>query len=300
MVSKINIYESFRPLRNLQNETAVLPQSNFNPSQGLGTGTANSNVDTNTIRQSSIPQTFMKQLREPNGTTVPFTAMPISQHAGHPEARRTRYYGAKKPINFSRNYDFTQRDVPFNDESEQAYSELSKVAIIEDGRPANRVDFKVTPELSESKSVQYIEISEIRDAASLLVFIASPSRNFSINAKLISRTTEEASENFRYLHMMKSWAMPEANSKSKHIIDTSTPRVLRLYAYGKHLKAIPVVMKSLNINYPTDTDYIRTQDGATQMPIICTLDMQLQETRSAEDLKGFNIEQYKAGTLPNW
>lgn len=163
----------------------------------------------------------------------------------------------------------------------------------------NSVLFDVQPELSEAKSTNYVEIGEIRSSASLLIFMGSPSRNFSINAKLVSRTVEEATLNFQNLHRLKGWMMPDPKYQTK-ISGAGVPRTLLLYAYGKNIRGIPTVMKTLNIDYPVDCDYIITADKDARMPIILNVSIQLQETRTPDELKDFLIEEYKTGQLPWW
>lgn len=165
------------------------------------------------------------------------------------------------------------------------------------------VAFKVQPELSESKSVNYIEISEIRSPGSIMVFIGSPARNFSMEVKLISRSIEEAQQNFRILHTLKGWSMPDKaysshDSLGAGEIDSGTPRILKLFGYGKNFKGIPVVIKSLNVSYPVDCDYIDT--GDVRMPVIMPISIQLQEMRSSVELEKFDISMYREGELPTW
>lgn len=184
---------------------------------------------------------------------------------------------------------------------------FSTVRIFEQSTGAY-VNFSVSPEISESKSVNYIEISEIRQAASILVFIASPGRNFTVNAKLVSRSEAEAAQNFSRLNLMKSWSMPDkqggsrvSGSPSSRSIDTSAPTILYIYGYGQLLKGIQVVMKSINIEYPTDVDYVPVAgDPKTKMPIIMPVSMTFQEIRSAEELQQFDLNAYKLGQLEHW
>lgn len=181
--------------------------------------------------------------------------------------------------------------------------DFSAVRIHEQGT-GRYVNFNVTPDVSESKNTNYVEISELRKAASMMIFIGSPSRSFNINAKLVSRTKQEASENFARLQLLKSWAMPDNTSKSVGItggaIDQSAPPVLYIYGYGKNFKAIQVVMKSINISFDSGVDYISTNDTKTKMPIILPVSMSFQEIRSAVDLNNFDIEAYRKGTLDYW
>lgn len=177
------------------------------------------------------------------------------------------------------------------------------IKILEQGSDKKYVIFSVTPNVSESKNTNYIEISDIRQAASILVFISSPGRSFTITAKLVSRSEQEATKNFKYLHLIKSWGMPSKGSAvdtGGSVIDSEVPKILYLYGYGKQYKGIPMVMKSLSHDFPDDTDYISTASKDAKMPIILTLNMTFQEIRSAEDLRKFNIEKYKTGQLPTW
>ena len=183
-------------------------------------------------------------------------------------------------------------------------SDISNIRIYEQSTGAY-VNFKVAPEISESKTVNYIEVSEIRKAGSIMIFIGSPGRNFSINAKLVSRTQEEAAENFKKLNLMKSWGMPDNDYESRGIggqrIDTMAPTILYIYGYGQNFKGVQVVMKSINHEYPTDVDYIPIAQGSkTKMPIIMPVSMTFQEIRSGEELQQFDINAYKLGQLEYW
>lgn len=161
----------------------------------------------------------------------------------------------------------------------------------------DRVVFKVQPEISESKNVNYIEVSEIRQAASILIFLGSPGRQFNLNVKLVSRTEKEATNNFLNLHKMKSWGMPKKGMGLG--ADLEVPPTLALKGYNKQFDNIRMVLKSLNIEYPTDCDYIENAYG-DPIPIIMPITLSLQETRSADELKQFNFQDYKAGDLPGW
>ena len=214
---------------------------------------------------------------------------------------------AERALVASRNID-ARAGTPFVDADNRptvqssaiAFLPSEKIKLVEEGS-ANRlyVILDVQPEMSEAKSVQYIEISEIRSAASMLIFIGSPSRTFTINAKLVSRNRQEASENFRRLHAMKSWSQPDL-TKTGNAKDLESPRIIRIYAYGKNIKGIPTVMKSINVDYSIDCDYITTLDGSAQMPIICPVNMTFQETRTSDELSLFDILKYKKGLLNEW
>lgn len=171
------------------------------------------------------------------------------------------------------------------------------------------VEFATSPEMSESGSVMYAEISDIRAAASILWYQGTPSRNFSINAKLVSRTRDEAAYNARIIHVLKSWRMPET-LRGQGGIGKGTPTVLYLQGYGDMYKDIPVVMTDLSIEFPSEHDYIRAGDSI--VPIITQVSISLKEAHSlagavggpkssiGEPFKQFDIVEYRSGTLKGW
>lgn len=161
-----------------------------------------------------------------------------------------------------------------------------------------QVEFNLSPEISESKQVIYAEIGDIRQAASILIYGGSPSRKWSVTAKFLSRTTKEADETWKSVQLMRSWANPDTNYKFG--IDSGTPHVLRLYGYGRTWQGIPVVLSSINVEYPSDIDYIPTAYG-TNVPVIQSISFQLTEARTPDDLlKKFDLEKFKLGVLPEW
>jgi hypothetical protein len=167
------------------------------------------------------------------------------------------------------------------------------------------VTFDVQPELSENKSTSYFDVGDLRSSSSLLVWLGSPARQFAITAKLISRTREEAALNFKNLHMLKGWLMPDGPQAPIQYEslsgDSGVPRTLLLYAYGNNIKGVPTVMKSLNIDYAVDCDYISIDSTSqTKMPIICNISIQLTEIRASYELDMFDLNKYKTGTLDWW
>lgn len=72
----------------------------------------------------------------------------------------------------------------------------------------DKVIFEVSPELNESVSVKMESISPMHMPGSIYVYGSTSSRRFSLSAKFISRTTEEATRHMQYLWLLRSWTMP--------------------------------------------------------------------------------------------
>lgn len=79
---------------------------------------------------------------------------------------------------------------------------------------ASYVTFEVTPTFSESGDVNYDPIQPIHMPGGMQVYKSTPSRRFSIGATLISRTSDEATQNMRYLQTLRGWRMPYFGSSS--------------------------------------------------------------------------------------
>lgn len=80
-------------------------------------------------------------------------------------------------------------------------SSLNKKAIYQS------VVFFISPELTEGRNVTWAEVSDLRLPASILIYMGSPSRNFSINAKFLARSQAEADVAFRNMNLLKSWCV---------------------------------------------------------------------------------------------
>lgn len=201
------------------------------------------------------------------------------------------------------------------------------------------IEFDNTPDISESGSASYYEIGEIRGPGSVLMYMGSPSRTFSISAKLIARTSDEAYRVDRQIHMLKSWRMPESYLGG---IASGTPTILYLQGYGKMFKDIPVVLTDLSIEFSSEYDYIagytssnnsslvqdvlsyeqkynaqgqRVYDVSkpihtyvkkefnSAVPIITSVSITLKEAHAVENVDGldsFDILQYRNGDLMAW
>jgi hypothetical protein len=189
------------------------------------------------------------------------------------------------------------------------------------------IEFDTTPDISESGSVSYFEAGEIRGPGSIMFYMGSPARNFTITAKLVARNAAEAERVSKQIHVLKSWRQPESYTGG---INAGTPTILYLQGYGKMFKDIPVVITDLNIDFSSEFDYIsssessniggvqardKNQDGKKEynpvvmkydasVPIITPVTISLKEARSVEgDLEGletFDILKYRTGELYGW
>lgn len=201
------------------------------------------------------------------------------------------------------------------------------------------VVFDSSPDVNESRTVNYSSVDPIHMPGQIYVYKNVQARTFQIsNARLISRTPEEAEKNLGFIWTLRGWQMPRfgINSQSKgntqrdksrvqiqqltQGVNQSSkqtslnngpnllgapPEVLLLSAYSsgaslrEHIKRVPVVIQQLSIPYPTDVDYVMSTSGVP-MPIIWPVELTLLEAHSAREYEQFNLDDYKQGRLPNF
>lgn len=220
---------------------------------------------------------------------------------------------------------------------------IYKVKLVNQAFPNERVKFEVSPELSESRSVNYTPLEPIHSPGQIYIYKNSTSRTFSLGEiKLISRNQEEASQNLINVQLLRSWSLPwfgsggmaggaisddnlvgealggqetapsvataKTNSSAGYGIESlgAPPAVLLLTAYSAgrnasydNINRVPVVMSDININYPTDADYIPTEYGAP-FPTIMTMSLTLLESQAPIDFEAFSLADYKQGNLPGF
>lgn len=197
-----------------------------------------------------------------------------------------------------------------------------------------RVIFDASPTVSESRRVEYSPVSPIHMPGSIQIYKNTAARDFSITAKLFSRTSAEALKNMEYLQLLRGWTQPYFGSSSTRTApraDQRTaaqnaqdrvsegtemlgapPDVLYLYAYSTNshrsvqtaainLHKIPVVLVSLDITYPEDVDYLPSSDVLpSPFPMRMDVNISLAETHSPAEYQKFNLADFKKGRLVNF
>jgi hypothetical protein len=192
-----------------------------------------------------------------------------------------------------------------------------------------QVVFDVTPEFSENRTINYKNIDPIHAPGAVYMYANTNARTFSITAKFISRSINEATVNLAYIQYLRTWAMPTfgtigANPAPGEGILGAPPAILLLTAYslgnpgatqvtnttpgsdgipvpniGNNIYQIPVIMTSLDIPYPSDVDYIPTKNNIP-VPTIQVVSISLTEAHSPNAYQKFTLQDYKTGRLTNF
>ena len=93
-----------------------------------------------------------------------------------------------------------------------------------DARKYRTVVFEVSPEISISRTAEYVQLNPIHLPGTIFVYKNTNSRTFSLSAKFVSRTPEEAETNLRYRQLLQSWQMPYFGDGSRKYNTTNNIR----------------------------------------------------------------------------
>ena len=166
----------------------------------------------------------------------------------------------------------------------------------------NTVTFDVMPTIQESGSATYKAFTPIQHPGEILKYEGSSARTWNIDAKLISRTVEEATKNIAILNLIRSWRMPfygqgTANNPATKQYLGAPPPILTLTAYGSSaVGPVPCVLENYNWTWPNDVDWIHTA-SREPFPVIITIALQLKESQSPAEFSGFDLVSYKTGNM---
>ena len=175
-------------------------------------------------------------------------------------------------------------------------------------KEAEKVVFEVSPVITETRGADYVDRG-LPGPTGIIVYATTQNRRFSIQGRFVSRTIDEAIDNYANVNILRSWLIPQSLDGT-----TGRPPIVRLNGYKKQFFNIPVVLSELSVTYPEDVDYIDM--GEATVPIIQTVDLTLIEShrRAANgtaingDTDGvsdntrseFDLGLFKAGNLPGY
>ncbi len=176
----------------------------------------------------------------------------------------------------------------------------------------NIVEFLVMPEIVENRNISYEAVAPAQFPGAFQKYKGTDSVQWSINALFVARTTDEATDNLRYINRLRGWSMPyfgentAADYKEKL---GAPPPVLKFSGWrGGILGERPVVITSLNWNWPRDVDYIPARatdrdgvEGEANIPFpsVMSVAIQVVESFSTTEFNQFSLKDYRAGDMAN-
>jgi hypothetical protein len=169
------------------------------------------------------------------------------------------------------------------------------------------VEFVVMPEIVEDRGVAYEAIAPPQFPGAFQKYRGTESVRWTVTAMLVSRNSAEARVNYDHITTLRSWTMPYfgENSKIDKIGDGANvlgapPPVLEFKGYRGVVGSVPVVITSLNWNWPRDVDYIPIEDGnpaSKPFPAVINVTINLTESFSTTEFNQFDLTSYWEGDM---
>lgn len=194
----------------------------------------------------------------------------------------------------------------------QAQEDRSHIVTLADSE-GYVLEFLVMPEIVENRTVEYEAVAPAQFPGAFQKYKGTSSVQWSINATLISRTSDEASVNLRHLNRLRGWTMPFFGQNTRVNFPTKVgapPPVLKFKGLRKGIIGeVPVVITSLNWNWPKDVDYIPAQElvliegeqafGKKNIPFptVIQIAIQVLESFSTDEFNQFSLVDYRTGDL---
>lgn len=178
------------------------------------------------------------------------------------------------------------------------------------------VVFTVLPEIVEARTVQYEAVAPTQFPGAFQKYKGTDSVQWTINATLVARNSNEATLNLYYLNTLRGWTMPFFGQNTATEYTTklgAPPPVLMLSGLRERvIGPVPVVITSLNWNWPRDVDYLPTDPNNTEehgaamassdgrpipFPAVMNIAIQCVESFSTEQFNRFSLSDYRNGNM---
>lgn len=166
------------------------------------------------------------------------------------------------------------------------------------------VEFLVMPGVVENRTVGYEAVGIAQAPGSFQKYKGTESTTWAINATFISRTSDEATLNLKYLNILRAWTMPFYGENTKAAYPTrlgAPPPVLMLRGLRKSIIGpMPVVITSLSWEWPKDVDYIPARLGSASnipFPTVMQFAINCVESLSTTQFNQFSLDDFFGGGM---
>ena len=167
------------------------------------------------------------------------------------------------------------------------------------------ITFEVLPEIVEAHTIGYDPIAPAQFPGAFQKYKGTDSVTWTLNISLISRTRDEAHENYQRLNVLRGWKQPffgqtTGNNYPKML--GAPPPVLTLRGLRDLIGPVPVVITSLNWTWPKDVDYLPTNEKGSDgnpipFPAVMMIAVTMVESYSTKQFNQFDLRAYRAGKM---
>lgn len=180
------------------------------------------------------------------------------------------------------------------------------VTLSEIGGGERVVQFDVMPEIVEARTIQYEAIAPAQFPGAFQKYKGTDSTQWTLNCTFTARTTKEATQNLWYINTLRGWSMPFFGDNTGSVYTGqlgAPPPVLHLQGLRNLVGKVPVVITSLNWNWPKDVDYLPTEwtfentNDKMPFPAVMNVAIQLVESYSTAQFNRFSLIEYRHGEM---
>lgn len=171
------------------------------------------------------------------------------------------------------------------------------------------VEWDNMPEVSEVHSVEYESLHAPQMPLEFQKYKGTKSVTWQVNGTFTCRTRDEALRNYTYLNILRGWTKPYFGEKQRTQFVGSgklgaPPPVLEFSGWRSLVGKVPVVITSLNWNWPKDCDWIPTgvmDDNGKEIPFptVMAVNVSLVESFSPDQVNGFDLVAFRNGRMVN-
>lgn len=144
------------------------------------------------------------------------------------------------------------------------FGDASNPTLLSFLRSTNGLVWTITPTVSEQRTVQYETQSPVHTNSNFNNYKNTGNTVFTIQGEFYANTATEALYSLACVHFIRSVSLMDfgrqaasANNPNLAVVGAPPP-VLILSGYGRYTyNDIPVILKSYNITYPNDVDYVQ-------------------------------------------
>lgn len=187
-------------------------------------------------------------------------------------------------------------------DAQQPDNEKHKVALTSLNNSAEAVIFDIMPEVTEVRAVEYEVIAPPQMPGEFQKYKGTKSVAWTIIGTLTAATRAEAQRNYEFISLLRSWTLPFFGQNQAETSRGAPPPVLEFAGWRGLVGAVPVVLTSLNWNWPKDVDWLptNTADERQQLipfPAVMNVNITIVESFSADQFNGFDLDAYRSGNM---
>lgn len=169
------------------------------------------------------------------------------------------------------------------------------------------VEFDLMPEITEVRNVEYEALQTPQMPGEFQKYKGTKSTQWTITGMFTCRTKTEAYKNYILMNTLRGWSVPYFGDAQIPQFSGSgklgaPPPVLQFSGWRGIVGRVPVVITSLNWNWPRDCDWIPTgilDDNGQEIPFptVMNVNINLVESFSPAQFNKFDLVAFRNGRM---